>query len=272
VENFLDRLPEYLLTYGMRLVAALLIFFVGKWVARLVSRLIERFALRAEVDKTLASFLRTLAYALLLAFVIIAAVDKIGVKTTSFVAIIGAAGLAVGFALQGSLSNFAAGVILIVFKPFKVGQFIDAGGAKGTVQEIQIFSTVLSGPDNRRIVIPNSKITADKITNFSGIDKRRIDMVFGISYDDDIKKAKDILERIVSSYSRVLKDPAPAIAVAELADSSVNILCRPWVKPSDYGSVRSDMLEKCKVELEKNGISIPFPQTDVHVYEEKKAA
>ena len=265
----LDKFYSYLLTYGLNLIAAIAIFIIGKWLSRLISRIIEKLMLKANIEKSLASFVKNISYALLLVFVAIAALNKIGVQTTSFVAIIGAAGLAIGLALQGSLANFAAGVMLIIFKPFKVGDFISAAGTMGTVVEIQIFNTILDHFDNRRIVIPNSKITGDNITNFSSIDKRRVDLVFGISYNDDIKKAKDVLLNIVKSDKRVLENPAPAVAVSELGNSSVNIVCRPYVKPSDYWAVYFDTLEKGKIELEKNGITIPFPQSDIHLYEEK---
>ena len=269
MEETLDKLYEYAVTYGLSLIAAIVIFIIGRWIARIVSRLIEKIMLKSNVEKTLASFVKNIAYACLLLFVIIAALNKLGIQTTSFIAVIGAAGLAVGLALQGSLANFAAGVMLIIFKPFKVGDFIEAGGTLGTVVEIQIFNTVLDHFDNRRIVVPNSKITGDNITNFSAIEKRRVDLVFGISYGDDIKKAKQALERVVAADPRVLKEPKPVIAVSELADSSVNLVCRPWVKPKDYWDVYFDTLEKGKLELEKSGITIPFPQRDIHMYEEK---
>ena len=269
MEEVMDKLYVYLMTYGLSLLAAIIILVVGRWVARLISGIIEKVMLKANIDKTLASFVQHLSYFALLAFVVIAALNKLGVETTSFVVIIGAAGLAVGFALQGSLSNFAAGVMLIIFKPFKAGDFIQAGGALGAVQEIQIFNTVLNAPDNRRIVVPNSKVTGDNITNFTGIVNRRIDLTFGISYSDDIKKAKEVLEKVVAADSRVLKDPAPVIAVSELGDSSVNLVCRPWVKPADYWGVHFDTLENGKMALEAAGMTIPFPQTDVHVYQEK---
>jgi small conductance mechanosensitive channel len=270
MEDVLNKLYEYLMTYGLSFIAAIAIFIIGKWIARLVSRIIEKVMVRANVEQTLASFTKNIVYFLLLIFVIIAALNKLGVQTTSFIAIIGAAGLAVGLALQGSLANFAAGVMLILFKPFKAGDYIEAGGATGVVAEVQIFNTVLTTVDNRKVVVPNAKVTGDNIINYTALDKRRVDLVFGISYDDDIKKAKEALERVVSSDSRVLKDPKPMIAVSELADSSVNLVCRPWVKPADYWDVYFDTLEKGKVELEKSGLTIPFPQRDVHIYEEKK--
>lgn len=270
MEEILKKLYGYLITYGMSFIAAIFIFVIGRWLARLISRVIEKLMIKSNVDKTLASFVKNISYAALLIFVIIAALHKLGIQTTSFIAIIGAAGLAVGLALQGSLANFAAGIMLIMFKPFKTGDFIEAAGIIGTVVEIQIFNTILDHFDNRRIVVPNSKITGDNITNFSAIEKRRVDLVFGISYSDNIKTAKEALEKVTSSDPRVLKNPKPVIAVSELGDSSVNLVCRPWVKPQDYWAVYFDTLEKGKVELEKNGITIPFPQMDVHIYEEKK--
>ena len=200
---------------------------------------------------------------------VIAALNRLGIQTTSLIAIIGAAGLAVGLALQGSLANFAAGIMLILFKPFKVGDVIEAGGALGVVTEIQIFNTILNTPDNKRVIIPNNKVTGDNITNITGTDKRRVDMVFGISYTDDIKKAKEILEQVVQSNPLVLKDPRHTIAVSELADSSVNLVCRPWVRTEDYWNVYFDITEKGKIALEEGGMTIPFPQRDVHLYQER---
>ena len=271
MEDILNKVYEYLASYGLNIIAAILIFIIGKWLAGFISRFIEKIMIRAKVEKTLASFVKHISYIGLLVFVIIATLNKLGVETTSLIAIIGAAGLAVGLALQGSLANFAAGIMLIVFKPFKVGDFIEAAGTVGTVKEIQIFCTVLDHFDNRRIVVPNAKITGDNITNFSAIEKRRVDLVFGISYSDNIKTAKEALEKVVTSDPRVLKDPKPVIAVSELGDSSVNLVCRPFVKPQDYWNVYFDTLEKGKLELEKNGITIPFPQRDVHIYQEKKS-
>jgi small conductance mechanosensitive channel len=211
-----------------------------------------------------------MTYVGLMVFVVLAALGKLGIQTTSLIAVIGAAGLAVGLALQGSLSNFAAGVLLIIFKPFKVGDFIQAGGVTGTVTEIQIFTTILNAPDNRKEIVPNAQITGGSITNFSAIENRRIDLVFGISYNDNMKTAKEALEEVVAADPRILKDPKPVIAVSELGDSSVNLVCRPWVKPTDYWAVYFDVVEKGKEALEKKGITIPFPQQDVHVFREKK--
>ncbi|MBN2120301.1 MAG: mechanosensitive ion channel [Candidatus Omnitrophica bacterium] len=268
MEDLLSKFYTYLMAYGINLLAAVVIFIIGKWLAGIISRTIERIMIKANTDKTLAAFSKHMCYVALLLFVVIAALGKLGIQTTSFIAVIGAAGLAVGLALQGSLANFAAGVMLIIFKPFKVGDFIDAAGTMGTVVEIQIFNTILNHPDNRRIVVPNAQITGGIISNFSAIEKRRIDLTFGISYSDNIKAAKETLEKVVSADPRVLKEPKPVVAVSELGDSSVNLVCRPWVKPGDYWNVYFDTLEKGKLELEKNGITIPFPQNDIHIYNE----
>jgi small conductance mechanosensitive channel len=271
MHDFVTRLPDYLMTYGLRIIAAVVIVLVGKWIAGVVSRIVQKIMIKANVEKTLAKFFRNICYFLILAFVIVAAIDKIGIQTTSLVAVIGAAGLAIGFALQGSLSNFAAGVMILIFKPFKTGDFVEIAGISGTVHEVRIFNTILNHPDNRRVIIPNSQVTADKITNFTAVEKRRVDLTFGISYGDDIKKAKDVLMAMARSDHRVLKDPEPMVAVSALGDSSVNLVVRPWTKPEDYWGVFFDMTEKGKLDLEKVGISIPFPQRDVHMYQEGKA-
>lgn len=271
MQGLIEKGYEYLMTYGLNLVAAVLIFIIGKWIAGILTSIIAKLMTKANVDATLVGFVKNLSYVGLMTFVVIAALGKLGIQTTSFVAIIGAAGLAVGLALQGSLANFAAGVILILFKPFKVGDFIIAGGEMGTVKEIQIFNTILAHPDNRKVIVPNAQVTGGTITNFSAIENRRVDLVFGISYNDDIKKAKEALERAIAAEPRILKDPKPVIAVSELADSSVNLVCRPWVKPGDYWDVYFSVTERGKIELEKSGITIPFPQRDVHMYNEQPA-
>ncbi|MFA5099380.1 MAG: mechanosensitive ion channel domain-containing protein [Candidatus Omnitrophota bacterium] len=269
MQGFWDKFSVYVMDYGLRLVYALLILIIGKWVARLVTNLVEKGMVKAKVDASLASFTKSLSYVGLMTFVALAALNKLGIETTSFIAIIGAAGLAVGLALQGSLANFAAGVMLIIFKPFKVGDFIEAAGKLGTVVEIQMFNTILDHPDNRRMIVPNSKVTGDIVTNFSDLQKRRIDLVFGISYGDDMKKAKEALEKVCAEDARIMKDPKPTVAVFELAESSVNLVCRPYVKPSDYWAVYFDTVEKGKLALEKAGCNIPFPQRDVHLYQAK---
>ncbi len=269
MEGVWDKFSVYAVDYGLRIIYALLILVIGKWVARLITKLVEKALVKAEVDPSLASFTKSLAYIGLMVFIVIAALNKLGIETTSFIAIIGAAGLAVGLALQGSLANFAAGVMLIIFKPFKVGDFIEAAGKLGTVIEIQIFNTIIDHPDNRRMIIPNSKITGDIVTNFSDLQKRRIDLVFGISYGDDMKKAKAALEKVCADDPRILKDPKPTVAVFELGESSVNLVCRPYVKPADYWAVYFDTVESGKSALEQSGCTIPFPQRDVHMYQAK---
>ena len=267
MEDLATKFQESLTAYGPSLVAAVLILVVGWIAARIASRVTRRLLTRANVDPTLVAFVTSLTYVGMMAFVVIAAVGKLGVQTASFVAVIAAAGLAIGFALQGSLSNFAAGVMLILFRPFKVGDRVDAGGAAGVIVEVQMFATVFRTGDNRRIIVPNSAITGGSITNYSANDTRRIDMVFGIGYGDDISLAKQIIREILDAEERVLKDPEPQIAVSELADSSVNLVVRPWVKTADYGGVRFDVTERVKLAFDARGVSIPFPQRDVHVHQ-----
>ncbi len=251
----------------MNIVFAALILIPGLWLARRFKRLFSGIMEKRGVDPMLASFIGSIAHILMAAFIVIAALGELGIQTTSLVAIMGAAGLAIGLALQGSLANFASGVMIIAFRPFKVGDFIDAGGAVGIVENIQIFSTQLKTGDNKTIIIPNANITGGIITNYSAKDTRRVDLVFGIGYDDDIKKAKQILEDIVANDERVLKDPAPLVAVSELADSSVNFIVRPWVNSADYWAVYRDLTEKVKLVFDSEGISIPYPQQDVHMHQ-----
>jgi small conductance mechanosensitive channel len=227
---------------------------------------------KAEVDDTLISFVGNLTYIALLVFVIIAAINQLGIQTTSFIAVIGAAGLAIGLALQGSLANFAAGVLMIIFRPFKVGDFVEAAGVAGVVEAVQIFTTQLKTPDNKTIIIPNASVTGGSITNFSAKDTRRVDMVIGVGYGDDLKKVREILEDILAKDDRILKDPEPTIGVLELADNSVNFAVRPWVKTGDYWGVYFDVTETVKRRFDEEGISIPYPQRDVHLYEYKEAA
>lgn len=248
----------------VNIVIAAAIIFVGRYVTRWLVKLLRKILIRAEIDPILVNFTSSIANALLLLFVLIAALDQLGVDTTSFIALMGAAGLAVGLALKDSLQNFAAGVMMIVFRPFKLGDFIDAAGVVGVVEKINIFSTQMKTGDNREIIIPNGQIYSGAITNFSARDTRRIDMVFGIGYDDDMLKAKQIMEEILAGHELVLEEPAPAVAVTELADSSVNFNVRPWVNSEDYWGVRSDLIEKIKLSFDENGISIPYPQMDVH--------
>lgn len=268
--QFLDPsvLAPMLLPWSMRILGAIAIFVLGRWLAKALSRALRRLMDKGGIDVALAGFLGNIAYAAMLALVIIAALDTLGVATTSVIAIFGAAGLAVGLALQGSLSNFAAGVMLMIFRPFKAGDFVTAGGVDGVVEQVRVFNTLIRTSDNREITVPNKHILDDNITNFTARDTRRIDLVMGIGYDDDIRKAKEIIEKVLQEESRVLSDPAPVIMVLELADSSVNIAVRPWSKTSDYWAVRGDLLHQMKVQLEAAGLSIPYPQRDVHVFRE----
>jgi len=253
--------------YGPRVVGAIAILVFG-WIAvKIVDSAVRR--LMKQADPALSKFLVTLTHVALMVFVILAALNMVGVQTTSFIAVIGAAGLAIGLALQKSLANFAAGIMLIIFRPFKAGDFVEAGGTSGTIQEIHIFNTVLKTPDNKRVVVPNSNITGNNIINYSAEDTRRVDLVFGIGYGDDIRKAKEILQSIVIEDDRILDDPAPTIAVSELGDSSVNFVVRPWVKTVDYWAVYFDLTEKVKLTFDAEGISIPFPQRDVHLFQQQ---
>jgi small conductance mechanosensitive channel len=272
METVWNTVYSYLATNGlqmlMNIIAAAIIFFIGRWVAMIVSNLAEKTLTRTHMDATLSKFIRHLLYFLIMIFVTVAALTRLGVEMTSFIAAIGAAGLAVGLALQGSLSNFAAGVLLIIFKPFKVGDFVEIGGAKGTVQEIQIFNTVMHSADNVRIVIPNAHVTGGQILNYTANDKRRVDLVVGVSYSDDLSKVKQVILSVLLADSRVLRSPEPAVAVCELANSSVNIAVRPWVKSEDYWPVYYDLTEKIKIAMDANGITMPFQQYDLHLHNE----
>jgi small conductance mechanosensitive channel len=248
---------------------AIVIFVVGRWLAKTVSRIIEKGMNKTNVDNTLSSFARHLIYASILVFFIVAAMSKLGIETASFTVVVGAAGLAIGLALQGSLSNFAAGVMLIIFKPLKVGDFVEIAGTKGTVTEVEIFNTIINTPDNVRTVIPNSHVTGANILNYTANGTRRVDMVFGISYGDDIRKAKLVIEGILAKETRILPEPKPVIGVLQLADSGVNIAVRPWVKVTDYWSVYFALNESIKLAIEANGMTIPFPQRDVHIIKEE---
>ncbi len=259
------ELAELLWAWGVQIIAALAIFVIGRWAAKAIAAGVARATQRANVDVTLTNFLRSLVYTTLLVLVVLTAVGKLGVPTTNFLAILGAAGLAIGLALQGSLSNFASGVMLVFFRPFKIGDFIEAGGVAGTVEEIGIFNSTLKTGDNCVLIVPNSQIYSGTIKNLSARDTRRIDLVFGISYDDNVARAKEIMQSVLDADERILKDPAPTITMLELGDSSVNFAVRPWVATADYGAVRGDMLEGVKKALEDNGLSIPYPQQDVHM-------
>ncbi len=266
-EQLVPKLQEWLALYGMKVVAAIVILIIGRIIVGVLVGVVRRLLTRAEVDDTLTKFTVSLTKIGLMTFLILVILGALGIQTASFIAVLGAAGLAIGFALQGSLANFAAGVMLISFRPFRAGDYVEAGGIAGSVQSISIFHTEFKTPDNKKVVVPNGQITSGPITNYSAHENRRLDLVFGIGYDDDIKKAKDILVRILNEDSRVLKDPAPTVAVSELADSSVNFVCRPWVKTSDYWGAYFDITEKVKLTFGQEGVSIPFPQRDVHLYQ-----
>ena len=266
MENLFQKFWELLAIYGLKIIAALVILSVGRWLARFIKSIIKKIMLKLEIEPTLISFTADLAYFALLVFVVIAALGQLGIQTTSFIAVIGAADLAIGLALQGSLANFASGFLMILFRPFKVGDYIEGAGVGGTVEKIKIFTTQLQTPDNKTIIIPNAKLTNDNIVNYSSKGTRRVDLIFGISYGDDIDTAKKIMSDVIAADERILKDPPPRIVVFELADSSVNFAVRPWVQSADYWNVRCDLVETIKKQFDKNGISIPFPQRDVHVY------
>jgi len=264
--EWMETIQEILATFGMQLIAAVAIFVIGRWIARLIQKGIRKAMEKAQVDEALVGFAAGLVYAALMAFVILAALGKLGVQTTSFIAVLGAAGLAVGLALQGSLSNFAAGVLMLIFRPFKIGDYIEGAGTAGIVKEIHIFTTTLTTPDNKRIIIPNSKMMGDNITNYSVEGTRRIGLSASISYSDDIKNAKEVLMDIITSDERVLEDPAPFVGLSAMNDSSIDFTVRPWVKTEDYWAVFFEMNEQIKLRLEAEGMSIPFPQRDVHLY------
>lgn len=267
ISNLTATIYSLLTVYGLKVVAAIAIFIIGRWVAKAVRNLISRLMTKSEVDETLNKFVTGLSYVALLAFVIVAALNQLGIQTTSFIAILGAAGLAVGLALQGSLSNFAAGVLMIIFRPITVGDYIEGAGVAGTVEEIQIFTTTLATPDNKTIFIPNAKLMGDNIVNYTAKGTRRVDFTFGIGYGDDIDKARQVIRQIIAADERFLKEPAPAVLVSELADSSVNFAVRAWSSADDYWKVYFDTLEKVKKQFDAEGISIPYPQQDVHMYQ-----
>ncbi len=267
MEQTIKEIQSLIAAYGLKVLGALATLIVGIWLAKWLAKILGKLLNKREVDPTLTKFAVSVVKIALITFVIISAISQVGIETTSFVAVIGAAGLAVGFALQGSLANFASGVMLIIFKPIKVGDFIEGGGATGSVESVGIFVTTLTTPDNKVVYIPNSTLTGGNIVNYSTKDTRRVDMVFGIGYSDDIDKAKTVIQSILDGDSRVLKDPAPQIVVSELGDSSVNFNVRPWVNKADYWSVYFGVTEQIKKQFDEQNISIPFPQRDVHMFQ-----
>ena len=251
--------------WGLKVLAAIAIFIIGRWIAKAVRGGVRRMMKKGDVDPIVIGFVSSITYIALLAFVVIAALGQLGIQTTSFIAILGAAGLAVGLALQGSLANFAAGFLMIIFRPFKVGDFIEGAGVAGVVEAIHIFTTTLKTGDNKIIIIPNAKLSGDNITNYSAQETRRVDMTVGVAYDADLSVVRDVLNDIISKEERAMKDPAPLVAVAELADNSVNFVVRVWTKTGDYWGVKFDMTETIKNRFDAEGIGIPFPQRDIHI-------
>ena len=263
--NIQEMTDVYVIPWAINITMALVIFIVGKLAIGIITSLVKKLMLKAKLDNILINFISSIIKTVLLLFVVIASLNQLGVNTTSLIALIGAAGLAIGLSLQSTLQNLAAGVMLVVFRPFKSGDFIDAGGVMGTVEKINIFNTVMRTGDNREIIVPNGSIYGGTITNYSARETRRVDMVFGIGYNDDLRKAKEIIKDLLDADERVLSDPEPLIAVAELADSSVNFNVRPWCKSADYWGVYFDTHENIKLAFDEAGISIPYPQMDVHM-------
>jgi small conductance mechanosensitive channel len=259
------QLQDIAIAWGLKVIAAIAIFIIGRWIAKLVRRAVSRVMEKADVEPIIIGFVSSIAYIALLAFVVVAALGQLGIQTTSFIAILGAAGLAIGLALQGSLANFAAGFLMIIFRPFKVGDFIEGAGVAGVVREIQVFTTTLKTPDNKTIIIPNAKLSGDNIINFSAEATRRVDMTVGVAYNADLAKVKDVLNDIISKDGRILADPAPQVVVAELADSSVNFVVRVWTNTGDFWGVKCDTTEAIKNRFDAEGIGIPVPQRDIHI-------
>ena len=264
--EIINSITQIAADFGLRVLYAVLIIFVGRWVVKLLLKIIKSALEKTTVEETVRIFVANLLSTLLMVIIFIAAINQLGIETTSIIAMLGAAGLAIGLALQGSLANFAAGILIVIFRPYKVGDYIEAGSAAGTVLDIQIFSTVLKTPDNKVVVVPNGTIMDSSIINYTGQETRRVDIIASCGYEDDIDKVKDILQDILDQDERILKEPEPRIAVSELADNSINFIVRPWVNSSDVLSVKYSILEQIKKRFDAEGISIPYPQRDVHIY------
>ncbi len=260
-----DKLMITGVDFGINLITAILIFYIGRFVARVATSGVRKLLNARKVDPILESFVTNLAYYTLMLVVIVAAVDRLGLQTTSLIAVLGAAGLAIGLAMQGSLANFAAGVLIVMFRPYRVGDWVEAAGVAGTIMEVQILTTIMRTGDNKEIIVPNGQIMGAIITNYSANETRRVDMVIGVSYSDDLDKVRSVIQEVVDADERVLKDPACLIAVGALADSSVNFNVRPWVRTGDYWAVMWDLTEAIKKRFDEEGISIPFPQRDIHI-------
>lgn len=271
MESATNQLVMFVTSYGLKIVGAIIILILGRIVAGMGRRTVRRVLEKSKIDPSIIAFVGGLTYILILTFSVLAALAKFGIQTAAFVAILGAAGFAVGFALQGSLANFAAGVLILVLRPFKIGDFIIGAGQAGTVKEIELFTTVLATPDNVKIMVPNGKLFGDIIKNVSAYDTRRVELVVGIGYSSDIQKAHDVITNLIKEDTRILTEPAPQVAVSELADSSVNFVIRPWVKKEDYWGVKFDLTRRIKEAFDENGIEIPFPQRVVHMISEASA-
>ena len=269
MDDIIQRLTEFGTDYGLKIIGAIVILIVGRILAGVARNIVRKVLNRRKVDETVSSFLGTLVYTFVIIAVLLAVLGKFGVETTSFVMVLGAASFAIGFALQGSLSNFASGVMIIVFRPYKIGDFIEVAGVAGVVREVHLFNTIIDTPDNIKVIVPNGKVAGDVIKNVTGNDTRRVDLVIGIGYDSSIGKAMEIAMNVMKEDERVLDDPEPQVAVAELADSSVNLVVRPWVNTGDYWGVRFDVTRKIKEAYDENGIEIPFPQRVVYMASEQ---
>lgn len=267
IQGYIDQAVEMAIQYGPKLILSIVVLLVGLWVIKRVVNVVNKGLNASKTDPTLAKFLGSLTSIILKALLFISVASMVGIETTSFIAILGAAGLAIGLALQGSLANFAGGVLILMFRPYKVGDFVDAQGVAGTVSAIQIFNTIIKTPDNKVIIVPNGSISNGIITNFSAEETRRVDFVFGVGYDDDIAKTKETLKAIFATDERIFSDPEPFVVLSELADSSVNFTCRVWVKASDYWAVYFDTMEAVKLRFDAENISIPYPQRDVHMHQ-----
>jgi small conductance mechanosensitive channel len=271
-DGYMTKFIELVMTYAPKFVLAIITLVVGLWLIGLITRLTRKSMEKTKTDKTLIPFITNLLSWGLKALLLISVASMVGIATTSFVAVLGAAGLAVGLALQGSLANFAGGVLILIFKPYNVGDLIETQGHLGVVKEVQIFNTILLTPSNKRVIIPNGAVSNGSVVNYSAEGILRVDLVIGIAYESDIPKAKEVLHSAMADHELVLKDPAATVAVSELADSSVNLVVRPWCKATDYWQVYFDITEAAKFSLESNGVTIPFPQRDVHLYEQKGEA
>ena len=267
VEQFIEKAIEWASSSGISAATALLILIFGIWGAKILKGTTRRVMTKRQVEPTLVKFGTNILYAVLVVFVVTASLNNLGIQTTSIIAVLGAAGLAIGLALQSSLSNFAAGVMILIFHPFRVGDFIDGGGVMGSVEELGIFSTHLKTPDNKSIFVPNGNLAGNNLTNYTRNETRRMDLVVGVGYGEDVRVVKEVLLQIIAEDDRILKDPAPLVAVLELADSSVNFAMRPWVPTSEYWNIHCDIMENIKLRLDEKGIEIPFPQRDVHLHQ-----